>query len=73
LWISSLVFFSALLFTRHTVGNFSGGIDVAAADLDGDGDIDIVGAAALPISWFGLSGGGLITSCPTQYLMLTRS
>jgi len=53
-----LAMVSSLSFTRHTVGNLSYTHDVAAADLDGDGDQDVVGAgrSSAALVWFEWTG-----------------
>ncbi|MDP6584510.1 MAG: hypothetical protein QF535_07620, partial [Anaerolineales bacterium] len=46
-------------FTEHTVdGSFNGAADIYASDLDGDGDMDILGAASLAddITWWANDG-----------------
>ena len=52
---------AAVFFTKHTVNeSFNGARDVYAADLDGDGDLDILGTAytADEIRWWANNGNG---------------
>ncbi len=63
LGLFSILLFGALSFTRHTVGTLSGGIDVSVGDLDGDSDIDIVGAgrSGNQLIWFEWLGPNTFT------------
>jgi len=54
---------STIIWTKHVIdGNFSGARSVYAADIDGDGDLDVLGAAydAGQVAWWSNDGGNPI-------------
>jgi|GEM_PF-1452732 len=63
----------ACTWTEHLVdGDFSGARDVAAADVDGDGDLDVLGAAsgADDVSWWENDGSACSPACTwTEHLI----